>query len=315
MVGRIDLDWYTSPIAHGGSIQLQGGYHDMRMKIFLTVIIIGVATVVLSTQAVAEEPAGLVKASEPIKLDPVQLPDAAELERQAIESTLRKILDRSELERVEADKRYNEAVERELKSREQLQRLSAEKEALEKSCLPEQRDKKEQPAASGRKKTSGKSHLASRKSSRHTAASGTKHPKSAKKVAKHTRTNDKKNVAVPHKQCSGPKVSMAAVKKALVGERDLSGKNLGNMDLLGMNLTRVKLRGACLAGSNLERADLAEADLERADLSGANMRKASLRLANINAATFDGANLDGAIWSDSRVCLAGSTGSCRDVMP
>lgn len=292
----------------------------MRIKIFSTVTIIALAATVLSLRAVAEETEVAVPTSEAIEGASVQPPDAAERERQAIEQTLRKTLQRSEAERMESDKRYREAVEREIQSQDQLKRLSAEKAALEKSCPPKQGDENGKTAASGKKKKVGKARLTSRsKISRHSVVdSGNKSAAKAtktKKIAKNKRGSARKVASVVQKQCSGPKVSMAAVIKALAGDRNLSGKNLSRMNLLGMELTGAKLKGACLTEANLERADLAEADLERADLSGANMRKASLRLANINGAAFDGANLDGAIWTDSRICLAGSIGSCRDLIP
>jgi hypothetical protein len=94
--------------------------------------------------------------------------------------------------------------------------------------------------------------------------------------------------------------------------RDLSGKNMSGLYLVGVNFATANLKGADLRRANLERADFGEANLERADLSEANLKMAGLRLSGIRAANLDRAILDGAVWTDGRVCAAGSVGQCRE---
>lgn len=86
---------------------------------------------------------------------------------------------------------------------------------------------------------------------------------------------------------------------------DLSYASFARTDLSGSRLSRAKLTGANFTGSDLGNADLRASDLSNADLRGAN-----LLLANLSGAVLDHAMLDQAIWSDGRVCAAGSVGQC-----
>lgn len=142
------------------------------------------------------------------------------------------------------------------------------------------------------------------------------HKKSAarkKPVRKHTSSAHKKAGNRAH--ASVPRVPLAEIRKILATTRNFDGMNLSGANLTGFDLTGASLRGANLTNSNLERANLQEANLERANLKSANLYMSSLRLANINAANLDGANLDRAIWTEGRICLEGSRGFCKDVIP
>lgn len=87
---------------------------------------------------------------------------------------------------------------------------------------------------------------------------------------------------------------------------DLSGGNLSYTNFVQADLSGSRLRQASLVGANLSRADLNDTDLEGADLS-----YADLHGANLVSVTLKGANLEHAIWTDGRVCAAGSLGQCR----
>jgi len=112
---------------------------------------------------------------------------------------------------------------------------------------------------------------------------------------------------------------------------DMLGRTLSRVDLSRANLSGTKLTGADLRAARLRASDLHDANLEDADLSGANLRAANfkgalLRGANLSqsdlrdadfsqtsleAANLNGAKLGRAIWTDGRVCAAGSVGECR----
>jgi uncharacterized protein YjbI with pentapeptide repeats len=66
-----------------------------------------------------------------------------------------------------------------------------------------------------------------------------------------------------------------AVEKAIAGDANLGGADLGDADL----------RGANLGGANLSGADLRGADLYDADLGGADLRGADLYDADLGGAT------------------------------
>ncbi|GAM09211.1 putative protein in mobD 3'region [Geobacter sp. OR-1] len=239
----------------------------------------------------------------------------------AVEQTLRRALDKSEADKADLEKKYQELSVRESQARAEAAKLSSEKEEIAKSCKTKE--------TSGDAAKPGIKKSKKRKSVHKWWASGGDADKNAsasmpKKVSKlkqnvkyrKKKTGKAKKVASNKNiGCTGPVVSMSYITKAMAGKKNLAGKNLKGMQLVGMNLVGANLKGACLAKTNFERADLAEADLERSDLSGANLKRASLRLANINAAKLDGAILDNAIWTDSRICLEGSVGSCRDLIP
>lgn len=117
---------------------------------------------------------------------------------------------------------------------------------------------------------------------------------------------------------------------------DMSARNLSRLDLDQAQLSNAKLSRANLQATRLTRADLSYADLVGADLSMANLQKAilkgavlrnaqlaqadlrdadlgyvSLQGADLSGALLSGANFEKAIWTDGRVCAAGSVGDCR----
>lgn len=107
---------------------------------------------------------------------------------------------------------------------------------------------------------------------------------------------------------------------------DLSTALLRNTDLLGSRLDDARLVDADLRYADLRRARLDRADLRGANLTGAalqetvligvNLEAADLRYANLVGADLSGARLlgarlDRAVWTDGRVCAAGSIGSCQ----
>lgn len=137
----------------------------------------------------------------------------------------------------------------------------------------------------------------------------------ARKKPLRKRTSSARKKAGNRAHASVPRVPLAEIRKILSTTRNFDGMNLSGVNLTGFDLTGASLRGANLTNSNLERANLQEANLERANLKSANLYMSSLRLANINAANLDGANLDRAIWTEGRICLEGSRGFCKDVIP
>lgn len=106
-----------------------------------------------------------------------------------------------------------------------------------------------------------------------------------------------------------------------LGGVDLSRANLSGTTLTGADLRSAQLRASDLHDANLEDADLSGADLRAANFKGALLRGANLALsdlrnadfsqANLQAANLNGAKLGRAIWTDGRVCAAGSVGECR----
>lgn len=245
--------------------------------------------------------------------DPGQVGGAAaqillddECECPKVDETLKPALDRSESDRADLEKKYREMTEKERQAREQVEKLTAEKAALLKGCPPKKSGR--HPKAVRKKKVGTLASASAEK-----VNAGKKKVKRGGKV-KRASAAGKEAVATARKSC-GAKISLVEVKKALLRkERSLAGKNLNGLNLTGMDLSSVNLSGACLIGTDLDRANLQEANLERADMSGANLRMASLRLANVNDIVLDGAVLDGAIWADSRICLGGSVGRCRDLI-
>lgn len=241
----------------------------------------------------------------------------------AVDATLKRALEKSEADRVDLEKKYLEMTERERQAREQLGKLAAEKEALLKGCPPKEAGKETdaKPAAqAGKKKKVGRLKSVRKKEietvalvSEENAKPETKIVKRRGKVKRSSAVAGKKPAATAGKSC-GAKIGLSAVTKALKKGRDLSGKNLNGLNLAGMDFTGVNLSGACLVGADMGRSNFQEANLERADMTGANLRMASFRLANLNDVVLEKAVLDGAIWSDSRICLSGSVGKCRDVI-
>lgn len=93
---------------------------------------------------------------------------------------------------------------------------------------------------------------------------------------------------------------------ALLRGVDLKRGNLDYANLSSADLSGSSLVGASLVGANFKAADLSNTDLSLADLSNAD-----LTAANLVSAKLAGAVLDHAIWTDGRVCVAGSLGRCR----
>ena len=81
--------------------------------------------------------------------------------------------------------------------------------------------------------------------------------------------------------------------------------------LVGVDLEEALLKGADLREADLSGARLKMADLCFADLSGAILDNASLEGATIDGAVLTRASLDQTVWTDGKVCAAGSFGDCR----
>ncbi|WP_018861516.1 pentapeptide repeat-containing protein [Thioalkalivibrio sp. ALJ3] len=97
------------------------------------------------------------------------------------------------------------------------------------------------------------------------------------------------------------RLSAARLERAQMTEADLRYASLDRARLEGADLSRALLTGADLRGARLQGARLEGADLRHADLSGADLAGAQL----------SGVQLGRAIWTDGRVCRAGSTGHCE----
>ena len=89
------------------------------------------------------------------------------------------------------------------------------------------------------------------------------------------------------------------VKRALAGDRNLSGA-----DLSGAYLSRANLSGANLSGANLSGASLSDANLSGADLSGADLTEANLSYAKLSGADLSGANLTAAKLTAAKLTAA-----------
>ncbi|WP_455199358.1 pentapeptide repeat-containing protein [Kaarinaea lacus] len=123
----------------------------------------------------------------------------------------------------------------------------------------------------------------------------------------------------------------ARMRNANLAGADLRGSQLGGADiaytnLVGANLTGTEMSQAALVGANLRNADLSQAKLDKAnlayavfqganltaaDLTGADMSNADLKGAMITLAKLSETKLDNAIWTDGKVCAAGSIGECK----
>jgi hypothetical protein len=109
-----------------------------------------------------------------------------------------------------------------------------------------------------------------------------------------------------HAELQGAKLgssmlARADLRRANLAKADLSYANLESANLSGARLQNAGLKGAVLRAANLSMSDLHDADLGYADLLGANPAGANLA----------GARLGKAIWTDGRICSAGSVGDCR----
>ena len=96
-------------------------------------------------------------------------------------------------------------------------------------------------------------------------------------------------------QLGGVSLSAALATDLFLPRADLTGANLS-----GTDLSRSVLSHASLRGANMTNTIMMDSDLSNADLSGATLGEAD----------FTRANLSGAIWTDRRVCAAGSLGRC-----
>lgn len=79
----------------------------------------------------------------------------------------------------------------------------------------------------------------------------------------------------------------------------------------GVNWSGCTMDGALLVGVDLRAADLLGASLKQANLRYADLARANLLRADLSGADLTGTRLDGAVWSDGRVCAAGSVGVCK----
>jgi uncharacterized protein YjbI with pentapeptide repeats len=119
---------------------------------------------------------------------------------------------------------------------------------------------------------------------------------------------------------------------ANLSERDLTDKSYEGANLEGAKFHASKLSYVVFHIANTKAADFSEADLQGAtfftsnssetNFSGANLKGVNFTRSNLSSANFQGAQmdkatlfihakLDGAIWTDGRVCAAGSDGSCK----
>lgn len=105
---------------------------------------------------------------------------------------------------------------------------------------------------------------------------------------------------------TGSDFSDANLSRVKFNSTDLSGSRFPSANLTQADLSYATLNQANMANANLEGANLNNAELRETDLSQANLRGA-----NLESAVLDGAKLDQAIWSDGRICAAGSIGQCR----
>ena len=81
------------------------------------------------------------------------------------------------------------------------------------------------------------------------------------------------------------------VRRALAGDRDLSGADLSRADLSGADLSGADLRDANLRDANLRDANLRDAKFRGADLTGADLSRADLSGADLAHAKFVDAKL------------------------
>ena len=107
--------------------------------------------------------------------------------------------------------------------------------------------------------------------------------------------NDVRRALAGDKSLSGADLSGADLSGA-----DLSGADLWAANLMGASLQRASLSGANLISASLQRADLSGATLTKADLSGAELSGATLTKATLTKATLSGADLSGTnlSWND-----------------
>jgi uncharacterized protein YjbI with pentapeptide repeats len=106
-------------------------------------------------------------------------------------------------------------------------------------------------------------------------------------------------------------LSRSILNNAMLNGADLHAANLASADLSYAGLTGADLRAANLQNANLKGAVLRNANLAQADLRDADLGYVALQGANLHGASLAGAKLDKAIWTDGRVCNAGSVGECR----
>lgn len=114
--------------------------------------------------------------------------------------------------------------------------------------------------------------------------------------------------------------SPASFVRSNLSNAVLNGLLLDQADLSGATLTNAQARtaslmGADLSGADLNGLDLRSANLQNARLTDANLTNADLRNSRLVGADFTGANLTGAMlagatWTDGRVCVSPSGGTC-----
>lgn len=108
-------------------------------------------------------------------------------------------------------------------------------------------------------------------------------------------------------------------------EGELNGASIKNADLSGGNFTSARMVKVDFSFSNLNKANFQSANLNNAvlvgvDMQSANLYSVSLRESDLSYADLRGANLKNAdltnalfsktIWTDGKICAAGSVGEC-----
>jgi hypothetical protein len=97
------------------------------------------------------------------------------------------------------------------------------------------------------------------------------------------------------------KVGLQIVREADCTAPAAKGVNWSGCDKNGELLIGADLRGADLRGTRLNNAHLRYADMSQANLAQAELANADMT----------GAKLGGAVWTDGRMCAAGSVAVCK----
>ncbi len=117
-------------------------------------------------------------------------------------------------------------------------------------------------------------------------------------------------------QAPGLDMNHASMANMRLDEANLKGGNFEAASLQLANLYKANLEGANLHRTHLHAVNLRGANLKNADLRGANLLDADLAGADLSGADLTGAILiqakfDKAVWTDGRICAAGSVGGCK----
>lgn len=79
----------------------------------------------------------------------------------------------------------------------------------------------------------------------------------------------------------------------------------------GVNWSGCNMDGRLLIGADLHGAELVGASLRHANLKYADLTQANLTQAVLADADLTGTRFEGAVWTDGRICAAGSIGRCQ----